>query len=364
MLEAAQRHGIYVKLCLESWRGFAGAGSFVRPGDVHPYWKANGGPCQREMEVFTDPEALRMFRNRLRYVVARWGYLPSVFGWEFWNEINCVRGYQADVVAHWTQDMARYLKHIDPWQHLVVNSLGSYLVDERYWRLPELDFAQVHGYWHPRDPRSREAGRDMGAFVPFWIDQIRGYGKPALFAEFGLVADNWGLSPLAAQDRQGVHLHNGLWSAMMAGAAGTAMTWWWDNYVDALDLYGQFRGVADFARDVPWTTAHFEPVHGRSAEPKLRVLALRGPEQLLIWLQNTDHTWWNAVAGKPASPIVQATAFIPGVPPGQWQVQWWDTWQAKTLRSQTLHVAADGQLAIPVAGLDSDVVLKVRRTGK
>ena len=361
-LDMAEQNGIYVKLCLESWRGFAGKGSFVRGEDVHPYWKRNGGPCEKEIEVFTNPEARRMFRNRLRYLVARWGYSTHLFGWEFWNEINCVRGYDAEIVAHWTQEMARYLHEIDPWRHLVVNSLGSFLVDERYWRLPEIDFAQVHGYWNPKSAESRELGRDMARFVPYWIEKIRGYGKPALFAEFGLVNDHWGPSLLADKDPQGVHLHNGLWSAMMAGAAGTAMLWWWDSYVDPHDLYWQFSPVVAFARDVPWTSAGFEPIVGRSPEPRLRVLGLRGPKQVLVWLQNEDHTWWNEVQGKHVAAIARATAAIEGVSPGDWEAQWWDTWRGKALRRQRLR-ASGGGLELTVTGLDRDVAVKLKHMG-
>ncbi len=111
----AERHGIYVKLCLEAWRGFRGPRSFVKPGAAHPYDKRNGGPCEKEMDVFTHPEARRMFRNRLRYCVARWGYSPHILAWEYWNEINCVVGYRGremDMVR-WSAEMAQYLRQTD-----------------------------------------------------------------------------------------------------------------------------------------------------------------------------------------------------------------------------------------------------------
>lgn len=360
IVELAETNGIYIKLCLESWRGFSGERSFVRPGERHPYSKEHGGPCQVESEFFTNPEAQRMFRNRLRYVVARWGYSTHIMGWEFWNEINCVWKYNADAVAAWTGRMARYVNTIDPWQHLVVNSLGSFLVDNRYWTQPEVDFAQVHGYWHPKAKESKELGKDMAAFVPFWVDQIRGHNKPALFAEFGLVNDTWGPSPLNDRDPNGVHLHNGMWSAVMSGAAGTAMLWWWDCYVDPHDLYGRFASVANFTGDVPWTTAGFEPCRPATDVPQARAMALRGKNRVLAWVQNREHTWWNVHEERPAKAIAQVRVQFEGLADGPWQVEFYDTWQGKTLQTKTLR-AAGGKLEVELRDLTRDVALKLVR---
>jgi len=358
----AEKHGIYVKLCLEAWRGFSGNGSFVAPGALHPYWKQNGGPCDAEMDVFTNPEARRMFRNRLRYVVARWGYSTHILAWEFWNEINCVRGFgpRSQDMIHWSAEMGRYLHETDPWRHLVVNSLGSFEVDDRLWKLPEMDFAQVHGYWHPNHAASKEMAKDMAEFVPHWIGRIGGYGKPALFAEYGLVNDRWGPSPRADEDKEGVHLHNGLWSAAMSGAAGTAMLWWWGNYVDPNDLYYHFAAVARFTDGVPWTTAGFQPAKASADSPQLRVLGLQGKDLVLLWLHNRRHTWWNVVEKQPIPAIEAAKVTLAGLTDGAWDVEWWDTWKGTVTRKETLQ-AAQGALTLEVKALARDAALKLRR---
>jgi hypothetical protein len=359
-LGLAERHGIYIKLCLEAWRGFGGPRSFVKPGVLHPYSKENGGPCEREMDVFTDPEARRMFRNRLRYVVARWGYSTHILAWEFWNEINCVWGYRerSGDVMEWTAAMGRHLEGIDPWDHLVTNSLGSFLVDDRLWNLQEVDFAQVHGYWNPTNV-SRERGKDMAAFVPHWIGKVRGYGKPALFAEFGLVNKSWGLSPRAHEDTQGVHLHNGLWSSVMAGAAGTAMLWWWGNYVEPNDLYPHFTAVRRYTEGVPWDTAGFEPAAAKSDTDQLRAMALRGKGIALLWLHNRQHTWWHVVEGNRIEPVRGAVVTLPGLEDGLWQIEWWDTWTGE-VTGREVREAVDGTLPLPVKALRRDAAAKIR----
>ncbi|MBI4977976.1 MAG: DUF5060 domain-containing protein [Spirochaetes bacterium] len=364
-LEAAEKNGIYIKLCLESWRSFEGAGSFYNLSDIHPYWDKNGGPCKTEMEFFTNPEAKRMFKNRLRYVIARWGYSTHILGWEFWNEIDCVKGYHknpSDVVA-WTAEMARYCHAADPWRHLTVNSLGSFVTNNELWNLPEIDFAQIHGYWHPTLPASRDAGKDMGAMVPAWIGRISGFEKPALYAEFGLVNPTWGPSPRSAEDKDGVHLHNGLWSAMMAGACGTAMIWWWESYVDPFDLYYNFAAVSRFTKGIPWTTAGFKMTAPEASSPDIRAMALSGSsgggkDIILVWLQNRAHFWWNVVEKKTINTIGRAAIQIPVQGSGSCRVEQWDTWKGVILRSDTLR-PENGVLKVEINGLSRDMALKI-----
>ncbi len=64
----------------------------------NPYNAANGGPCAEPKDFFTSPVARKLYQRRLRYILARWGYSPHVFAWEFWNE------YRAP--AEWVQEMA------------------------------------------------------------------------------------------------------------------------------------------------------------------------------------------------------------------------------------------------------------------
>lgn len=38
-------------------------------------------------DFFTNAEAIADYKNRLRYLVARYAYSTSVFAWEFFNEV-------------------------------------------------------------------------------------------------------------------------------------------------------------------------------------------------------------------------------------------------------------------------------------
>lgn len=39
-------------------------------------------------DFFIDERAIADYKNRLRYIVARYGYSTSVFAWEFFNEVH------------------------------------------------------------------------------------------------------------------------------------------------------------------------------------------------------------------------------------------------------------------------------------
>jgi hypothetical protein len=342
VLALAQQKGIYLKVCLEFFRTFDAR---------NPYAKANGGPCATVLDVFRDEAAKRMWRNRLRYVAARWGWSANILGWELWNEINCVQGYDAKVVQPWEREMAGAMKKLNP-QHLTVSSLGSFVEEPELWRSPEMDWAQIHGYWHP-SWHSTEFGKDMAQMVADHVAKIRDFGKPAFFAEFGLVDQDWGGSPRMKDDPKGVHLHNGLWAAMMAGAAGTAHLWWWDNYVAPQKLWWQFKPVAAYIAGVPFNTGGFTPIRVDTATPGLRVTGLKGTAMTLLWAQNRAHTWWNTAEHKPMAPVTDATVTIDGAR-GR-SVEVWDTWTGERRR---IFTADSDTLALGT--VDTDVALKIR----
>jgi Secretion system C-terminal sorting domain len=69
------------------------------------------------------------------------------------------------------------------------------------------------------------------------------YHKPTLNGEFGLGPDG---SVLAVNDPNGVHIHNAIWGSLLGGGMGSAMTWWWDNYINPQNLYYHFKPLAAF----------------------------------------------------------------------------------------------------------------------
>ncbi len=248
-------------------------------------------------------------------------------------------------------------KSIDPWRHLTTTSLGSCDFDDALWHLPEMDWAQMHGYYFFNEAMKRDA-KDMAYFIPHWQDKIRAFGKPAMFAEFGLSqhAKEWW-----PKDTGGVNLHTGIWPAIMSGGCGTAMLWWWDNQIDPMDQYWNFKPLAQFTRDVPWTKQGFMP-DTPECSSGLKAFLLEGTDLRLLWIYNQAYTWWNVVNGAKIDPIKggQLTLDRMGADKTRYVVEWWDTYKGGVIKTEEVQ-AAHGQVILTVPDLANDIAAKVRK---
>lgn len=228
-----------------------------RPWENCPHNVINGGPLKEPDEFYTTEEGHRLIRQRLRYIVARWGWDPNIFCWELWNELNCFPGWTKLVpeIVRWHVEMAETLRGLDPNGHLITTSFGNPEGQEDIWRSKGLDFVQSHVYG-PKD-----MAEDLPAITRTMMER---YGQPHVTGEFGppLRAD---LMKLPQVDPKGIYLHNGVWSTALSGAASCALTWWWDNYVHPCNLYGIFTALAQFCEGVPWTTAGFQTARAETA---------------------------------------------------------------------------------------------------
>jgi len=205
--------------------------------DINSWNIAKGGFLAKPEEFFTNFEAKARAKNWLRYAVARWGHEPAILAWELFNEVEWVDAFGAgkgEDVGRWHDEMADYLRSIDPYRHLVVSSSGMNLP---IWR--KLDYYQPHGY--PPDIKALVLGTKPTT------------DKPLFYGEVGL-----GGGPKGAEsERQAVR--SALWSALMAGHAGAAQYWYWDRVV--LDkLYPEFERFAKFFRTMGMEGPRFGPV--------------------------------------------------------------------------------------------------------
>ncbi len=230
--------------------------------EVNLYNSANGGPCDTQSEIFTEPEAWKYQERIFRYIIARWGYSTNILSWELFNEIDELRwsdqeNFSSDDLAAWHADRAAYIKSIDAHQHLVNTSTGSFKTHPYlYEALTDIDFAQIHFYyvpgwpWYPSDPE----GRDIAALTRYYTDQVYWSvsNEPSLVGEFGLVGEGWSNSLELAEDDQGVHLHNALWSSLMSGSAATGLNWHWDYHrqFDAA-WWRHYEAIANFFQGLP-----------------------------------------------------------------------------------------------------------------
>jgi hypothetical protein len=249
MIELAEQNGIAIQLVLQHH------GQFSTTTDSNwsqnPYnsanAKADGGFLSNPEDFFSDPKAIQLTKNKFRYIVARWGYSSAILAWELWNEVQFTDGWQKNhaSVAAWHEEMAGYLASIDPFDHLITTSSDTSGFDA-LWRLNDIHVIQVHHY-----------GAETSAFINDMTARLAGYGKPVLLGEFGvgrtgnvsspeLNVDDLA-EPYKTQMLEALDLHNGIWSAFHRKSG--AHLWFWDGYIEALNLYDEFLALSQYAAD-------------------------------------------------------------------------------------------------------------------
>jgi hypothetical protein len=233
-VEIAEQNGIAIQFALQHH----GQVSTDTDSDwaSNPYNSANSGgflsdPCK----YFTDPGAIKLTKNKYRYIVARWGYSPAIYAWELFNEVQWTNGWKkepANVVA-WHNTMASYIRSIDAFKHPVTTSSHSSGF-ENLWNLPDINLVQHHYY-----------GNDTIRTFEQTALSLADFNKPVLMAEFGLGGNPEGTTqpePYATQLKEGLEMHNGIWAAFFAKSSGHL--WWWDNYIDPCNLYGVYTPLS------------------------------------------------------------------------------------------------------------------------
>jgi hypothetical protein len=360
LFQMARARGIYIELVLLNHGAFS---DNTNPEwEYNPYNAALGGPLDSPAEFASNETARQYFQRRLRYIAARWGYSTNLFAWEWWNEVNWTP-ISTDDLAAWVVEMTAFLKHYDPYDHLVsISYAGSgwpQVLD-----LPEIDFIQHHEYSF-LDPLEE---------FPKLLEWEKGFapGKPVLFAEFGYSASG---EDATSFDQHGIHLHNGLWAATFSGFASPVLYWWWDSYIDPLGLWDQFGSLTTFLKGQD--LASLTPVEAgkiKLSAATASALALGSEERLLAWVRNPSYNAYLAQARRdndvrskktPESewryqlePLTGLTLTVMGLQDGSYTAKWYDPSTGQWLTESTVTIE-DGNLMLDVPAFSVDVALRI-----
>ncbi len=238
LLDKCSSSNVYMMLCLNHHGQLS---TSVNPEwSDNPYNAANGGPCTNTWDFFTNATAKSYYKNRQRYIVARYGYSKNIQSWELFNEVDLTDDFdnrQSDVTS-WHNEMSTYIKSKDVYKHLVTTSYAYDTNDPDTWKLPNIDFTQTHYYVSAPNLETILANGAQ--------KYLSSYNKPTLNGEFGLSGD----STLATLDPDGVYIHNSIWGSSLGGAMGSAMSWWWDNYIDPQNLYYHYKPLSSFLSNI------------------------------------------------------------------------------------------------------------------
>ena len=260
----AAENGINLMLCLFSYgelRDDSEAlaesekyGSMPSGWRYNPYHTILG--LEQPGEFFSDPKAMRVTRNLVRYYVARWGYATNIVCWELHNEVaNAFKNYpsqgnETDAVVNWHKELANFIRTIDPYNHLVSTSIGndSYLPGILESIYEDLDIVQDHNYQNLQKAKSKD---QMSHILFNKANEMRELypEKPCFMGEYGLTSNDSGISN-STKDPMGVDLHNSQWSSLFSGSIGSASFWFWKD-LRQREVFNRFRPMMVFANSLP-----------------------------------------------------------------------------------------------------------------
>ncbi|HOF39308.1 MAG TPA: hypothetical protein PLD73_04485 [Candidatus Hydrogenedentes bacterium] len=283
VLEQSERLGLRMMLCIDSFNILRSTEVLYGLWEDTPYIQANGGPLVRSEDYFTEPAMLAAYRDRLRYLVARYGYSTSVFAWEFWNEVDIIDTYRSETVAAWHADMARFLRVLDPWKHLITTSHARPYGDPAVDGLPELDFVQTHHY------EAKDMARDFGLDI---AQKSAAADRPHFHGEFGI--DHRGRA--RDLDPTGVHIHNGAFSSVGQLQAGIPLTWWWDAYVHPQNLYPIYGAFYRWIEGFDFVQQHVRPLEAEILDIATSDLRIPGDSLVQTEAASWDPAPWNQPA--------------------------------------------------------------------
>jgi len=345
VLSLAQQNGIYLLLTLNTYSEFKSVKNIWGTGDDwvrNPYNTINGGPCSTAASFFSNTTAKNIYKKKLRYLIARWGYHPNLAVIEFFNEVDHLyndgdASVPAASIVSWHDEMSTYLKSIDPFEHLVTTSF-SYKWMPDLWNVSNLDFSQTHPY-----------GSTDNAYSTI-TSYIGSFNKPYVMEEFGYSWENAGSSSNHNLFRR--ELHMGMWRGMFSPTPVLPMVWWWENlaYYNDWDVFG---ATANFSNQISADSDGFLMPLSVNAITNFEIMGVQTTGKMYVWLRN-----------KSSSTTSTATLTIPGVQNGTYEVSFYNTWSGAYASPSMVTVTAGILSAsIPSLAADGDIACRIVKTG-
>lgn len=244
------------------------------------YLTSDRGVVDNAEDFFISKKARAWYKNRLRYIVARWGYSTSIAMWEFFNEVDNVQFQNKNnpingkVIADWHDDMSAYMKQIDPYRHIVTTSI-SHRDIEGLNSIKNIDINQKHIY-------------NNTSSIPAEIERyVQEFGKPYIIGEFSREWD-WSKNFDDFSHEMDVDFKRGVWYGLFSPTPVTPMSWWWE-YFDVRGLtpyYRKIREVSD--RMLAAGRGSFEPLTVKAGTS--HAFGVKCGEEIFVYLFNPEHS--------------------------------------------------------------------------
>lgn len=278
-----------------------------------PYCYARELELATPLDFLQSERALKHYKNRLRYMIARYGHSTAIGVLELFSEANNIgQGYETtprcgndktqprnkpyqtneaypSAVARWHKELARYIKEdLKHDQHiLAVNYTGrpDYVGGDDSFYSPHIDLA-TYNYYNLSIGKYYNAYRHVDRFhhrdrrKMITNESPPQIGKPLMFSETGP-----GLSGVEHCDSD-LRWIKSVWLSAFTGTAGTAMNW--SNQYD-FELWKHLGTLQALMQKYDFDGKRFEAQGAESSDQTFDLVALvagRGPKEAVGALHN------------------------------------------------------------------------------
>ncbi|KAL2899761.1 Mannan endo-1 4-beta-mannosidase 6, partial [Bienertia sinuspersici] len=293
-LKSSKKYNIRLILSLvNNWPEFGGKAQYVKWG------KDAGLNLSSDDNFFSVSTLMTYYKNHIKALLNRVNTItnvtykddPTIFSWELMNEPRCTSDPSGDTLQAWIQEMAAYVKSIDPKHLLQIGLEGFYSPSTlrrvqfnpniesaqlgtdfiRNHQVSGVDYASVHIYadsW--MSPTISDAHLQ---FYQSWLqshieDAENTLGMPVVITEFGISVRKPGYSSYFRDTTYKTVYETLVYSAKSGGSGAGSLLW--QLFPEGMDSMNDGYGIVlsqskTIANMINLTSASFEFINSLCA---------------------------------------------------------------------------------------------------
>ena len=153
--------------------------------------------------------------------------------------------------------------------------------------------------------------------------------------------------------------HQHLWLSFFSKSAAGG-TEWLCNVFDRDNQWYHAKAFSEYNKNEPLTRNRWEMVRPESSDKLMRTYGLISDTKTLVWLDNSNYTWYNAgYLKKEVPPIIDAVVQIPVKKPGNYLIEYWNTRSGKIEKTENVK-SLGTKVEVKLSVVEKDMALKIK----
>lgn len=320
---------------------------------------ADNAMLDKPNQFFYNEEAEKYYLKRNRYIAARWGADPNIFGIEFWSEIDLItdmkQTYNDDSSVKWHKKMSEQLDSFGVRNLMTTHTCGDFnhpITYRKYYEEIPLISYIVGDAYTDKTPIVEHMKKHS--------EKLKFFNKPLLITEYGGSPQGAALNKLEAD------LHGGIWSSLFLEQAGTPFLWWHD-FIHDKHKYMHFYGFSRFMQDVDPRNKKFRHrelkifnTSDNSINNDLSCLAAGNETEHYAWVFSKEAMIVYPDDPESEDPIQNQAIELEALHPNsKYEVKFLDTLDAHLILSQIYSTDQSGLLKLNLPDFKTDLAIKI-----